>query len=291
MTLGVLALVLLSAVLHATWNLWTKQLGSDYRGPTLMWLLTGLSAALYAPVGLGSLALGTWRPGWDVLPWIALSAVLHVAYFLLLLRGYRQADLSLVYPVARGTGPLLAAAGAITLLGERPGLLAISGALLISAGVLVLTLRFDARSGTPAPLSPGMRYGLLTGVFIALYTLWDSAAVRRAGIPPLFFYWSGEVVRVFLFAPLAWRDRAGAGKLWREHRARLVGIAALSPLSYILILIAFRTGAVTHIAPAREVSILIGTWLGARMLGEGDRRRRWIASSAFALGVVALAAT
>lgn len=291
MTLGVLALVLLSAALHATWNLWTKQLGRAYRGPTLMWLLTGISAVLYAPLGLGTLMAGDWRPGADAWLWIGVSAVLHVAYFLLLLRGYRQGDLSLVYPVARGTGPLLAAVGAITLLGERPGALAIGGALTITAGVLVLSLRRDAESGRAAPMSPGLRYGLLTGVFIALYTLWDSAAVRRAGIPPVFFYWSGEVVRVLLFAPLAWRDRAGAATLWREQRARIFGIAALSPLSYILILLAFRIGAVSHIAPAREVSILIGTWLGARMLGEGDRRRRWIASVAFALGVMALAVT
>lgn len=290
MTLAVLALVLLSATLHATWNLWAKQLGTGYRGPVVMWVLTALSAVFYAPLGLGSLLAGTWRPALADWGWIVVSAGFHVVYFLLLLRGYRQGDLSLVYPLARGTGPLLALVGAVLWLGERPGPVAIGGALLITTGVLILTIRprlAEAR-GT---LSPGLRYGILTGCFIALYTLWDSAAVRHAAIPPLFFYWSGEVVRVLLFAPFAWKHRGGAGALWRAHRARLVGIAALSPLSYILILLAFRTGAVTHIAPAREVSILIGTWLGARMLGEGDRRRRWIASGAFALGVAALAAT
>ena len=78
-------------------------------------------------------------------------------------------------------------------------------------------------------------------------------------------------------------------QLWRDHRARVIGIAALSPLSYILILLALRTGAVSHIAPAREIAILIGAWLGGHVLGEGERTRRLVAAAAFAVGVIALA--
>jgi drug/metabolite transporter (DMT)-like permease len=109
-------------------------------------------------------------------------------------------------------------------------------------------------------------------------------------MPPLYFYWSTEVVRVLLLLPFAWRDRAGVARLWRAERPRMLGIAALSPLAYILILFAFRAGPVTHVAPAREVSILFGTWLGARLLGEGHRGRRRVAASAFVLGVAALVA-
>ena len=110
-------------------------------------------------------------------------------------------------------------------------------------------------------------------------------------MPPLVFYWFGEVTRTLLLAPLAWADRAGVARLWRESRARVAGIATLSPLSYILILIAMRHGAVSHIAPAREIGILIGTWLGGRVLGEGGRRRRRVAAGAFVAGVIALAWT
>jgi uncharacterized membrane protein len=88
---------------------------------------------------------------------------------------------------------------------------------------------------------------------------------------------------------MALADRAGVSALWRGPRWRVLGIAALSPLSYILILLALRTGAVSHIAPAREISILIGAYLGGRVLGEGDRRRRLVAAAAFAAGVIALA--
>jgi uncharacterized membrane protein len=92
-----------------------------------------------------------------------------------------------------------------------------------------------------------------------------------------------------LLAPFALADRGGLAALWKNHRTRVAGIALLSPLSYILILFALRSGPVSHIAPARELSILIGTWLGGRVLGEGQRVRRALAAAAFAAGVIALA--
>jgi uncharacterized membrane protein len=109
------------------------------------------------------------------------------------------------------------------------------------------------------------------------------------GVPPLVFYWGGEVTRVLLMTPVVLGQRSGVARLWRDHRARVLGIAALSPLSYILILIALRTGRVSHIAPAREISILIGAQLGSRVLGESHRARRSIAAGAFVAGVFALA--
>ncbi len=287
MTLATLALVLASAVVHATWNLWTKQIGPGVRSGPLMWVLTGLSALAYAPVALG-LAIAThWQPTPLTLGVMFGSGVIHIVYFLLLLRGYRVGDLSLVYPVARGTGPLLAAAGAIAWLGERPTALSVGGAVLIALGVLVLTWRPDPAAA--AKLAPGLRYGLATGVLIAIYTLWDGWSVKHAGVHPLVFYWGGELVRVLLFTPAALADRASVAALWRGPRGRVLGIALLSPLSYILILLAFRAGPVSHIAPARELSILIGAFLGGHVLGEGDRRRRLIAAAAFASGVIALA--
>ena len=98
----------------------------------------------------------------------------------------------------------------------------------------------------------------------------------------------GSAAASSLLAPLAARRGPELGALWRNHRMRLLGIATLSPLSYILMLIAMRTGDLSHVAPAREVSILIGTWLGGRVLGESRRWRRVVAAAAFALGVIAL---
>jgi drug/metabolite transporter (DMT)-like permease len=286
-TVAALALVLASAVLHATWNLWTKQVGRDARTVPLFWTLSAISSVLYAPLALWIAAREGWLPSREALVWIGGSAVIHVVYFLFLIRGYRVGDLSLVYPVARGTGPLLAFVGAVFIFGESPTALSICGAVLIAAGVFTLISR--PNRGAPGTLAPGLAYGLATGAVVALYTLWDGWAVKHVRIPPLLFYCAGEAARVALFTPAAIARRSEVPALWGRHRWRLIGIAALSPLSYILILLALRDGAVSHIAPAREISILIGAYLGGHVLGEGERTRRLVAAAAFAAGVIALA--
>jgi uncharacterized membrane protein len=287
MSFATLALVLASAALHSIWNLWIKQIRAETRSAPLMWLLEMVSAVCYAPLMLvvafqqhfvlTPLALG----------WMAASSLIHVAYFLLLLRGYRASDLSVVYPVARGTGPVLAAFGAVVFLGERFTILSVVGLGLVTTGILVLSMRREFLHA--AHLRAGVGYGLLTGITIAGYTLWDGSAVSRLRLVPLVYYWGGEAFRALIFTPFAFRQREGVRALWRNHRPRVLGIALLSPLSYLLILFALRDGRVSHIAPARELSILFGAWLGARVLGEGDRTRRLVAAGAFAAGVVALA--
>ena len=102
------ALVLLSAVAHAGWNLLAKRVGADTRGLAFAWLLSALSVVLWAPVGIGALVLTHAVPAPQALAWIAGSATIHLVYFVALQRGYRHGDFSVVYPVARGTGPLLA---------------------------------------------------------------------------------------------------------------------------------------------------------------------------------------
>jgi drug/metabolite transporter (DMT)-like permease len=283
----VLALVLSSSVIHATWNLWTKQLGPSVRQASLLWMMTAISSVCYAPFAWATIAATHWRPDAASLGLIVGSGLIHVGYFFVLLRGYRAGDLSLVYPLARGTGPLLATAGAVVLFHEHPTWLSVSGALLVVTGVAVMTA--PGARGARGHASAAVGYGLATGVAIAVYTLWDGWGVKRAGVPPLVFYWAGEVVRVVTLTPLAAGQRSEIAGLWRTQRARVIGIALLSPMSYILILLALRRGDVGHIAPAREVSILIGAWLGGRVLGEGDRRRRLVAAVAFAAGVIALA--
>jgi drug/metabolite transporter (DMT)-like permease len=286
MTLTALALVLASALIHSIWNVWAKQIRAGARSATLVWVLTGLSAVAYAPVALAVAVRTRFVPSPLVVGWIAASSLIHVVYFLLLLRGYRSSDLSVVYPVARGSGPLLAALGAIAWLGERLTMQAGLGIALVTLGILVLTLRPEL--GRASHVRIGVAYGLLTGVTIGAYTLWDGTAVSRLRLHPVVYYWGGEVVRALLFTPFAVRDRAGVARLWHERRGRVLGIALLSPLSYLLVLWAMRHGPISHIAPARELSILFGAWLGTWVLGEGDRTRRLVAAAAFAAGVIAL---
>lgn len=288
MTPTTLSLVLVSAVVHAVWNLWTKQLGDGVRRGTLMWVLVTISAVFYAPVALGIARTSGWRPDGTALLLIAGSGLIHVIYFMCLLTGYRRGDLSVVYPLARGTGPMLAGLAALVVFAEPATPWTLTGIALIGGGVFVVSGPLGA-GAHDARLAAGIRWGLATGALIAVYTLWDGWAVKRAAIPPVLFYWAGELVRVVLFTPSAIADRGGVRDLLRTQPWRVLGIALLSPLSYMLVLIAMSLGPVSHIAPAREIGILIGAWLGGQVLGEAARRRRVLAAALFVAGILLLA--
>ena len=287
MSAAALALVLVAACLHAAWNYLAKKAGG---GVAFVWLLASMSALIYLLP-----ALIIWfntRPQFAPLHWlfIAGTAVLHVGYFLSLQTGYRKGDLSLVYPLARGSGPLLTTVGAIVLLGERPGWLALSGIALIVLSVFFIsggTRIFHA--GRDEATAWALRYGLLTGLFIAAYTLWDKYAMAVLLIQPLLFDWLSNIGRSAILLPFVLRDWQTTGELWRRQRWRIATIALLSSLSYILVLQAMSFTDVTYVAPAREVSILLAAFLGARLLHEGESRRRLIAACAMLAGVVCLA--
>ena len=285
MTPLALVLVLAAAAFHASWNLLAKRVGEG--GAVFVWLFGLFSVLIYAPLAVVVLALQRPHLGVAELVFMFGSGALHLGYFVALQRGYAVGDLSLVYPLARGTGPLLATVGAVVLLGERPGLLALSGVLLITLGVFVLTLEPGGVGG--AGLGRGVMYGLLTGVFIAAYTLWDKHAVSVLLIPPLLQSWATTVVTVALLTPLALRRRERAAALWKAHRREVIGVAVLSPLSYILVLTALVFTPVSYVAPAREISILIGVAMGAQLLSEGHATSRLIAACAMVAAVAALA--
>ena len=132
-------------------------------------------------------------------------------------------------------------------------------------------------------------YALITGLFIAAYTLWDKQAVSHFAIMPMVLEWGANVGRAILLTPFAVGYSEETIIEWREHKWEAIAVAILIPLSYILVLTAMSFTPVSYVAPAREISILIGTVLGARLLAEGDGRRRLLAASAMVLGVVGLA--
>jgi drug/metabolite transporter (DMT)-like permease len=284
MTLFALALVLAAAVFHATWNLLAKRVGDG--GAVFVWLFGLCSLVLYAPLAVVVVLVSAPHLGPVQFLFMFGSGVLHLGYFVFLQRGYAVGDLSVVYPLARGTGPLLATAAAIVLFGERPSVLVFIGIALITAGVFVLTSESGSlRSG----LGAGVVYGLLTGVFIAAYTIWDKQAVSALLIPPLLQSWATILVMTLLLTPVAMGRRKEARAIWRANKPEVLGVAILSPLSYILVLMALVFTPVSYVAPAREISILIGAAMGARLLSEGDSTRRLIAAGAMVVGIIALA--
>jgi drug/metabolite transporter (DMT)-like permease len=292
MTLYALVLVLIAGLFHAVWNLLAKRVGGG--GAPFVWLYTVLSALLYAPVAAVVVFFGDAGVGVLGAVFVFGTAVLHIGYFLSLQKGYSVGDLSVVYPLARGTGPLLASFAAIALFGERPGPLAIFGILLIGGGVFVLAWEPGADADQTSPTRKrarrlGVAYGLLTGAFIAAYTLWDKQAVSGLALSPILYYWAALAVEVALLSPAALRRTYEVRAAWRSYRLEALGVAVLSPLSYLLVLTALVFAPVSHVAPAREVGILIGTALGGGLLEEGGMPRRLVAAGAIVAGIVALA--
>jgi drug/metabolite transporter (DMT)-like permease len=286
MTAFALTLVLIAAVLHATWNLCAKRAGG---GLPWVWLVGTVILIFYIPaVTIYCL----WKHpvfSWHDATWIVGSGFLKTGYSLFLQRGYRKGDFSLIYPLARGTGPLLSTLAAIALLGERPSSVAIAGGLVIVAAIFFLTDGTKLFHADRAHLRLAINYGLVSGVFIASYTVWDQQGVHRLGIPPI-LYDAGTALMVFLLVtPFATRRWPEVVRHWREHKRYVFGMAMLSPLAYVLVLTAMSTTPVSYIAPAREVSIVIGAYIGARYLKESDSRRRVWAALAMSVGVIALA--
>src|SRR5690606_6516112 len=144
----------------------------------------------------------TQRPQFGPLHWLALAltGTLHLGYSLLLQAGYRVSDLSLVYPLARGTGPLLAFLAATFMLGEPAGIWAVAGVLLVVAGILMVSGL--ASEGHQAPRA-GIVLGMLTGAFIAAYTINDGWAVKVLLISPFIVDFSGNLLRLAVLSPLA----------------------------------------------------------------------------------------
>jgi drug/metabolite transporter (DMT)-like permease len=285
-TLLALALVLTAALLHATWNLLAKRVAGQL---PFIFVVCLFSSVFWAPFALGVVLIQQPELGWQHLVGIGGSAILHLAYFSLLQRGYRVGDFSIVYPLARSTGPALSSAGAILFFGERPSMLAGAGMVLIVVGMFVLTMRSGEQAEKGVGATWALRYGVLTGFFIALYTLWDARSVRFLGMSPILLDWGSNVGRVLLLLPFAgkWRDEAFLH--WREHRLEIAAVAILGTFAYILVLAAMKFTPVSYVAPVRETSILFGTFMGMRYLSEGGGARRIIAAAMMVAGVVALA--
>jgi drug/metabolite transporter (DMT)-like permease len=282
-----LSLVLAAAALHATWNLFAKKSSG---GLEFVFLVGLVNLALYAPFVA---AYWTWRH--PVLPpaalaWIAGSGVLKTAYSLFLQRGYRTGEFSVIYPLARGSAPVLATLAALAFLGERPAPAALAGGLVVVAGIFFIAggpalVRQDSRHQRIAVL-----YGLATGGFIAAYTVWDRHGVASLLVAPLLYDAGTTVTGVVLLAPFAARRWPGVAAQWRGHRLDAFMVAGLSSVSYILVLTALAVTPVGYVAPVREVSIVFGAFLGVRRLGEAKGRGRILAAAAIAAGILVMAA-
>ncbi|HEY1571535.1 MAG TPA: DMT family transporter [Pseudonocardiaceae bacterium] len=280
-----IVLVVVAAFAHAGWNTSAKRAGAG--GSVFVWLYAAMSVVLLLPIAVVDL-LVTGRvpaPSWALA--LGISGLLHSAYFVLLQRGYADGDMSVVYPLARGTGPLLSVLFAVVVLGERPGVVALIGGLAVVVGVFVIGGAGVAAGGGGRWV--GVGYGVVTGITIAGYTLWDAHSVTTLAVPPLVQLCGSVVVETAVLAPVALAKRAEVARQWRDHRWDAAVVAVLSPLAYALILYALRIAPVALVAPARELAIVVGGVLAWRVLHEPNPARRLAGAAIVLAGVFALA--
>lgn len=286
-----LLLVLGAALAHAVWNVAAKSAGGDARFALLTSLLV---CVLWSPLALwfGWGVVDDWSPAaWAL---VAASAALHVVYFLTLLAGYRAADLTVVYPVARGTAPLLSALVAIVLLGEALSTLGALGLATVVLGVFLIAggpalLRAILAPAERARVLLGVAWGAATGVLIAGYTVIDGVAVKLLLLSPILVDYFGNLLRLPLLAPLVWRQRASLPALWRRQWKPALIIATLGPIGYTLALFAMQRAPISVVAPARELSMLFAAVLGGTLLRERDLPARLAGAALIAAGVGLLA--
>lgn len=276
MTPLVAAAVLLAAVCHAGWNALAHHLRDQLLSFTLIsggGALIGAAGALFAPVP----APAAW-------PWLLLSAAVHVAYTALLMLSFRLGDFGQVYPVARGTAPLVVTGLAAVFVGEVPDGRQLAGVAVASAGLLGLALWGVRRAGR-RPEWAALSAAGATGLAIAVYSVVDGIGVRASGTPLGYIAWLMLAQGVAIPSYALWRRRGAlAGQLRPHLRLGLLG-AALSVGAYGLVLWAQTRAPLAPVAALRESSILVGAAIGAVLFKERFGAPRMAAAGLMLLGI------
>jgi drug/metabolite transporter (DMT)-like permease len=267
-----ITLVLLSAILHATWNAQLKGACDRAQFMVNMCLTTAVLALICAPfVPLPS------KSSWKC---VAVSAVLHFVYNLLLLQNYKRSDLGSAYAIARGISPFLVTLGAFLLMRQRPSAFAVAGVVMISAGIIFLSTG-EAKTDRFATLS-----ALATGAIIAAYTVVDGMGVQRSQSTLSYTVW---VFGSYLLMPvvlLILRMPVRAIRL--KSLPRPAGAGVFSLAAYTLVLWATHYADIGIVSALRETSVLWAVIIGQRFLGETFTWRRTVSASIICSGVILL---
>lgn len=282
MNISILGLLLLSALLHASWNLLAKR---SLDKQAFLWLasLVSLSAFL-VPFLLLS------RPvppgGW---PFIVLSGVLEAVYFMLLGSAYQRGDLSLVYPLARGSAPLFVLLFAALFLGEQVRWTGLLGIGLVVAGIYTLHLKVLNLRGLLGPFlslkDRPSQIALLTGLTIGTYSVVDKVGVGYAG-PVAYLFLTFLVSAIVLLPYMALVKTQAVRREWRDNKRSILAVGAMSLCGFLMVLFALTVSQVSYVAPVREISVVFGALLGALVLREPFARVKLVGSVLIFGGIV-----
>lgn len=277
-------LILFAAIAHAIWNFLAKRFAENKQ---LIWFASVLEALLLIPFATWIINARGFSPSPIALLFLLATGVIHLLYTEFLVRGYRSGDFTVVYPLARGSAPMLSFAGAVICLHEHVSVLAVSGALLISLGILLASGAASSVSNATSHIS--IMWGIATGITIACYTIVDAYSVTTLMIAPLLVEYAETLFRALALSGKAWNQRASLPAEFAHCWSGALCIAILWPLSYILALSAMKLAPLSHVAPLREMSMMFGMYLGARFLREQHVMRRLVGSALIVCGVAALA--
>ena len=268
-------LALAAALLHATWNLLLKTAPDEDRDLS-SWGIFLVGGLLVLPVVV---VLG--GPGAASVPWLALSAVIHIGYVIGLVAAYRHGDFSLAYPLARGTGAVVAALGGRLLLGDRLPALAWVAIVVVAAGLVGLVGR-EVTSTT-------VRDALLTGLAIGSYTLADARGARLSPNPVAYGLVTTSAAAAAVSVAFLVRGRGPAlvAAFPRHWRRWAVG-GVCTAVAYAMVMVATRHAEVGYVAMLRESSVVLGALIGWRVLHEPMGGRRLAASAVVLSGLVGL---
>ena len=287
MTALAFGLVLASAGCHASWNYLAKASRDVF---AFTWLLSIVATVVYLPFATRSLWLDPPPPSIYFL--VGVSVALNLAYFRLLSASYARADLSIVYPIARGTGLVLIPIVAALFLMEHMSSQGIGSVAIIVVGLVIVHTQGISRPSLTGLLrswgQPGSRLAVLTGLTIAAYSVWDKNAVGQ--ISPIVLDTSIFVAQAIFNAPIMLaRHRATAFAEFRDRPAAVIAAGVLAPLAYLLVLQALTFSRVAYVAPTREIGIVFGTLLGIRSLHEQFPINRLVGAGIIVAGVFGLA--
>lgn len=269
-----LLLVLLAALMHASWNALLK--AARDRWLTFA-VVSATGALLFLPV-----VIHLGPPDKSAWPYLGASALIHLGYFSFLIVAYTHGDFSQVYPIARGIGPLLVALYSALVLGEPLGRATWIGIALVCSGVMALA------SGSALGAKRGVAFAALTGVFIAAYTLSDGLGVRAEPSRLGYIAWLHVLIGVPFSSAVLLARRASLRVFLAEHGARAAGAGVLAALAYSLVIHAMSKLEISVVAALREVSVVFAAAIGARLLGEPFGRRRTLAAVVVVAGIAAL---
>jgi len=264
-----IAFVLTSALFHATWNLLLAR-ASDTNAALAVAMLAGSLVIL-------PLALLRWRLDAEAIPFVAVSAVLELSYFWMLARAYRQADLSLVYPIARGLAPVLVLVGGVLIVGQRMAPGGVLGVVLVGVGVVLVR-------GFRSPASrQDVAMAVAIACLIASYTLVDQRGVSHADALTYLFLVVGIPAVVYAGVLVAQSGGAARFRTATTPSILLGGVGVVA--AYGLVLAALAIAPAASVSALRETSIVMATILAAVVLKERVERSRWLGSVVVVAGI------